>query len=255
MNYVKKTRLVTITAISIFTLMLLCAACMSSSAYAFAADSVAAVNDNSSSKSALELVDPDAKGSISVEINSSDGKTLKGTVAIYQAAELISDDTGFHFVWTDDFAGCTEDIYNMSGTLTDSQSKTIATKLDAIINQNSLKPLKVINVQSGGEAYFGNLPVGLYIIKQTKSQKGYDAIDPFVVTVPLLNADGTLTYDVDAQPKAGIATKEKTKDTPKKDKKLPQTGQLWWPVWILLAAGSICLTAGIIRKRGNAARY
>lgn len=33
--------------------------------------------------------------------------------------------------------------------------------------------------------------------------------------------------------------------------KLPQTGQLWWPVPLLLAAGLLFLIAGVIRRRGN----
>lgn len=32
--------------------------------------------------------------------------------------------------------------------------------------------------------------------------------------------------------------------------KLPQTGQLWWPVPVLLCAGLLCLVIGILRRRG-----
>lgn len=33
--------------------------------------------------------------------------------------------------------------------------------------------------------------------------------------------------------------------------KLPQTGQLWWPVPVLLCAGLLCLVVGLIRRRGD----
>lgn len=33
--------------------------------------------------------------------------------------------------------------------------------------------------------------------------------------------------------------------------KLPQTGQLWWPVPLLLWAGVLCLVIGLIRRRGS----
>ena len=43
-------------------------------------------------------------------------------------------------------------------------------------------------------------------------------------------------------------TTDKTSD--KTSDKLPQTGQLWWPVLVLLFAGAICLLAGrVLRDR------
>ena len=30
---------------------------------------------------------------------------------------------------------------------------------------------------------------------------------------------------------------------------LPQTGQLWWPVWILAGAGVVLLVIGLIRRK------
>lgn len=37
--------------------------------------------------------------------------------------------------------------------------------------------------------------------------------------------------------------------TVENEKKLPQTGQLWWPVGILLSAGAILLVAGLVMKK------
>ena len=40
------------------------------------------------------------------------------------------------------------------------------------------------------------------------------------------------------------------KTTDKTSDKLPQTGQLWWPVLVLLFAGAICLLVGrVLRDR------
>ena len=47
-------------------------------------------------------------------------------------------------------------------------------------------------------------------------------------------------------------TTDKTvnKTTDKTSDKLPQTGQLWWPVLVLLFVGAICLLAGrVLRDR------
>ena len=37
--------------------------------------------------------------------------------------------------------------------------------------------------------------------------------------------------------------------TPKKSRKLPQTGQLWWPIPVLLSAGFLCMIIGLLRRR------
>ena len=39
------------------------------------------------------------------------------------------------------------------------------------------------------------------------------------------------------------------RQTVENEKKLPQTGQLWWPVGILLSAGAILLAAGLVMKK------
>lgn len=52
----------------------------------------------------------------------------------------------------------------------------------------------------------------------------------------------TNTYSPDTPPPP-------TPDTPN----LPQTGQLWWPVPLLLCAGLICVLIGLIRRKGDRA--
>ncbi|MFK7722694.1 LPXTG cell wall anchor domain-containing protein [Pilosibacter sp. HC1M1C21] len=39
--------------------------------------------------------------------------------------------------------------------------------------------------------------------------------------------------------------------TVENEKKLPQTGQLWWPVGILLSAGAILLGGLVMKKRSK----
>ena len=40
-------------------------------------------------------------------------------------------------------------------------------------------------------------------------------------------------------------------DDPSDDPKLPQTGQLWWPVAMLTSVGLLLIVIGLIRRRGN----
>ena len=39
------------------------------------------------------------------------------------------------------------------------------------------------------------------------------------------------------------------KTPPDSSKKIPQTGQLWWPVGVLLSAGFLCMIIGLLRRR------
>ena len=36
---------------------------------------------------------------------------------------------------------------------------------------------------------------------------------------------------------------------------LPQTGQLWWPVPVLVAGGLLLIVIGLLRRRGNTGLY
>lgn len=41
------------------------------------------------------------------------------------------------------------------------------------------------------------------------------------------------------------------REEPPEEPKLPQTGQLWWPVPVLLSLGMLCILVGMIRRRGE----
>ena len=87
-----------------------------------------------------------------------------------------------------------------------------------------------------GIAKFTGLPRGLYLISQDIAANGYKKLSDFLVTVPF---EGKM--DVTAASKPSL---DKEPDTPTKpagsssgsgNKKLPQTGQLTWPIpWMTL---------------------
>ena len=110
---------------------------------------------------------------------------------------------------------------------------------------------------ANGQVSFEGLEVGMYLVMQAARGEGENKyyLSPFLITIPYRNADGTLSYDVKADSKPLGIYKEQVPPPPEPEphKRIPQTGQLWWPVAVLGAAGVLLLTAGFIRKmkRGN----
>ena len=117
---------------------------------------------------------------------------------------------------------------------------------------------------------FSQLELGLYLVSQSVPADRYHALDPFLVTVPL-SENGLWIYDIDAAPKVGRASPAPT-TTPTTEpsttptttptasttstptgrpiSRLPQTGQLRWPVPVLAGMGLVFLLIGwILSKR------
>jgi hypothetical protein len=191
---------------------------------------------------AAEMPDLSRTGKISVTMKSTKtGEVVPGgELSLYKVAD-VRVDNGFKFVYTDDFASAgtaiTEDT-KLDGEL----AKTYA----GIAKDKT--PLKIVTVGSGGVAEFTELEPGLYLIVQKTAADGYSVIDPFLVTIPLKNADGSYVYDVDATPKAGTVDEPDKPDKPS-EPHLPQTGQLWWPVPVLAFLGLILIIVGLALKR------
>jgi len=97
-----------------------------------------------------------------------------------------------------------------------------------------------------GKATFRGLSTGLYLIIQEEAAEGFSELGAFLVSVPYME-DGEYNYHVTAAIKSEQEREpEATEPPPTKpdDSKLPQTGQLNWPIPMLLAAGLAFLTVG-----------
>lgn len=90
-------------------------------------------------------------------------------------------------------------------------------------------------VDGSGFVLFEDLPAGVYLLVQHQAPQGFYPINPFFVRLSMV-ADGTLVDCVDAAPKL------------EPEKKLPQTGQLIWPSWILIGAGVLLVGLGLLRR-------
>lgn len=224
-----------------------------------------------------ESVDPDATGSITLTLRSTNGTSVSGgRMAVYQVGQLTSDDGGYRYEYTDAFSSAqtalTKDAIENADTDYIDQLAQIAHGTQARSTQT---------VGTDGAVTFDNLPVGVYLVVQTKAASGYESTNPFLVTIPF---EGS--YDVNATPKVGPVSPRSSSSTSKSTSSstsesssststsavpgnggggtggngstpatLPQTGQLWWPTWLLSIAGVALIVVGLARNRRGEVRH
>ena len=173
-----------------------------------------------------------------------------GELTLYQVAAVKRTNGDLSYAYTGDFTGCGVPLGDLSdSTLADQLAKYLPVAPAVAAQQN---------VTEEGYADFTKLPQGLYLVVQTQASHGYEAIKPFLVSIPLPDGDSWI-YDVDATPKVGATIPDTpgTPDTPDKpdvpdtpDKPvLPQTGQLNWPVLVLACCGVLLFAVGWVLNR------
>lgn len=108
---------------------------------------------------------------------------------------------------------------------------------------------------ANGTVIFRDLTPGLYLVVRTNPAPENTAYtsDPFLVSIPTV-VNGTAAYQVVAEPKFSWDTKTSKPAVPslKPDSSLPQTGQLIWPIPILIAMGlSLILLGGWLQRKSD----
>lgn len=203
------------------------------------------------SAAAHEVPDPDRTGTIEVTLKTAAGETVKGEVTIYRVGDIHEDDGNYSFALTEEFAG--------SGvTLEYVHSSEKAAALAEYAADSDIEGVAE-PIEETGRVLFAVDPA-LYLLVQTEA-KNSEGFNPFLIAVPNME-DGAYVYDVDANPKVGPipeqtepstepdsdettpGTDETTPSTPEEEEKLPQTGQLNWPVPLLAAVGTVLFAAG-----------
>lgn len=215
---------------------------------------------------AFPKVDHSRKGSISVVMHDSekDVAVPGGTLTLYQVADIEkNDDNNDVFVLNQTFAESQVPLDNLDSiVLIDELERYVAQKqLGGIVRQ----------IDTNGKVVFEDLPLGLYLIIQETPADGYNKVKSFLVSVPQMLSD-EYVYDVDASPKVEVSPVPVVPDnptpdnpTPEKPKtekpvtstgvKLPQTGQLNWPIPVLAACGAVCvIIGGCLRRKSDSVK-
>ena len=189
--------------------------------------------------SAHPVPEPGRKGSITVSMRFDGEAVPGGSLTLYWVGEVSQDDGNYSFVPTGDFTGWGSAF----GALDSAEENARTAQSLKTFAQSQEPPISGIEKQIGkdGMAKFTNLEQGLYLLVQTQAAPGYSPVNPFLVSIPY-EVKGEYCYDVDAQAKMELEQLPKPPEKP--GGKLPQTGQLNWPVPVLAAAGLVLFGVG-----------
>lgn len=198
---------------------------------------------------AQDIVDLEQEGSISVTMRY-EGKTVSGgTLTMYHVGCTQEKDGNYSFAACGDFAACSYSFEDVES------SRKLAEQLAAYAGNKNLRG-STAEIDENGTAVFGRLEPGVYLFVQPEAAKGYEKVKPFLVTVPL-KVEGRYVYDVDASPKVELMKTDIPSKTPSEtpfpnpNPKLPQTGQLNWPIPVLSIAGLVLFAVGWTLKYGK----
>ena len=214
---------------------------------------VLSVTGLAASAAGSEMPDLSRNGSLSITFTC-DGQPISdgNKVGIFKVADAVVDN-GYKFVWNGEFAAAgtmPENLDAVNGELAD-KLVNIAKDKRVTLYRNSQE------LDEKGNVTFNDLEVGLYLVVHAKKveitlsdkSKVTYTINPFLVSVPQKEGE-ELTYDIVTNPK--VSPEKTTTPPPKKDvpppKRVPQTGQLWWPVMALSLTGALFVAFGTIRE-------
>lgn len=202
---------------------------------------------------AIETVDLTRTGSITITMLYDGQAVPGGSLTAYRVAEVFEDDANFGYRFTDAFASC--------GLSLDSLSAELASGLADFATEHSLAGTKQ-SIGEDGSVRFSDLELGLYLFIQEDAAEGYQNVLPILISVPGKSDEGYL-YDVDGSPKLSLVpapTETETETTESEttqptEPKLPQTGQMNWPIPVLALSGISIFVIGWCMRRSGKERY
>ena len=197
---------------------------------------------------AHDAVQLDRDCSIRVTMHSEDAAVGGGTLTVYRVGDVLEDDGDYSFGPSAEFAASGE-------TLADITETALAARLAAWVEKNLDQVSGVTKeIPASGTVVFENLKPGLYLFMQFKAASGYERVTAFLVSVPVMR-DGTYYYDLDATPKmspvTAVTPTPPPAPTPTPTPTLPQTGQLNWPIPVLVICGLVLCTVGWALRRSG----
>ena len=140
-------------------------------------------------------IDLSRTGSVHIRLydRQNDVAVRGGKLTLYKVVDVVQRGADLRFAYSGAFADCSIPL----GDLTDS---SLPGQLQAYLPRTAAGTTQAVG--EDGNVTFENLPLGLYLVVQTKASRGYAAINSFLVSLPYAQGDNW-RYDVDATPKVG----------------------------------------------------
>ena len=130
-------------------------------------------------------------------------------------------------------------------------------------SNSAVRDTKTLSAQNGWSFTWSGLDDGQWTVREKSVPDQYSVSQTEETT-----ADGKIVTITNTTPPVGVKgeSREKTSETEKGKKgvkgssrqgdtasvesasRLPQTGQLWWPVWLLAGIAAVCLIIGLILR-------
>lgn len=192
---------------------------------------------------AHDYVRMDQEGSITLELQYEGEPVIGGKFACTKVAEVIDEDGNLYFKTLLEEEICREGIPAVSD-------------MEQLVTANGefFREQKQTVSNESGTVVFSNLLPGLYLVTQETEATGYSKMSPFLVSVPYLE-EGVYVYDVTARTKTALEQEVPETTQPEEPEdpgdKLPQTGQLHWPVPVLAVSGLTVFVLGWYLRFGR----
>ena len=187
-------------------------------------------------------------------------------ISIYQVERLVKQGDTEYLEWTDAFEMCNTSLEN----LTASEAEEAAVKLVEYIADHGISgTTRKMDIQD--KMVFTDLEFGTYLVVIDKLPDTCRAARSFLVSVPMFE-NNSWVYDIQAQIKVekipelpeepGTSADPETPQIPIEpeqpeqpevvqpaEEKLPQTGQVRWPIYLLTGIGMVCLIVGALFRK------
>lgn len=195
---------------------------------------------------AHETPDMTRKGSVNITMQLDEKPVSGGTLTLYQAGVVDEDDGNYSFVPEERFRNWGDSFWDREFFEKEDTAR-MAKSLEEYVRERGITGT-VREIGADGTVSFTNLELGLYLLVQDVAAEGCIKMEPFLVSVPM-EENGGYIYDVDASPKVELAKLPVEPSKPEQPEmpggsKLPQTGQLNWPIPLLVVSGLCLLSAG-----------
>lgn len=180
-------------------------------------------------------------GSIMLTVKDKNGVAATGgSIACIQVARVCRENGNLSYELTNGFENTS---LSLDAFVEGNQNASdLVKKVEKVLPARASKKIRQI---SGGKVSFSDLELGLYLIRQQRGFKNHSSIQSFLVTLPMNESSGWV-YEVSATPKVGTVSRTTPPKTPSggKGSRLPQTGQLNWPVPVLAVSGLVVFSLG-----------